>query len=387
MRHWLVVQGLDSEMNHGSSKRILLVGATGYAGRKLANYLLTNTDATIILSGRNRVKLDELRSSIYRHDVAHRTEVLQFDAADFDFAALPEFDLLVNATAKGRHNTALIQACLEHQADWIDLQMSNELLQPPTELQAEIERRGCRFVIQAGFHPGMLAVLVRYAGQQMDRMDSAVVSSVIRDKTGLPFTSGFAELVESFRDYKSETYKDGCWQKLKYADYPKIEFEYGFGKLLSYPVDMPELRCLTELSPGLKNTAFFVAGFNWFADYLVTPLIMLSSHIVPRHTPSLLGHLLSWSTKHFAKPPFGTIVQVDAEGQRDGQPVCFRLTLFHEDAYDLTAIPTVAMIRQVLQEELQPGIHLMGLCCDPAKLLADIGRMEVPITQKLRPIH
>jgi saccharopine dehydrogenase-like NADP-dependent oxidoreductase len=370
-------------MSHKSSKRILLIGATGYAGRKLADYLLTDTDATVILSGGSRAKLDELRSNLHMHGLAHRMEFLKLDAADLDIAALTEFDLLVNVTANGRHNTSLIQICLERRADWIDMQMTNELLKPPTELQAEIERAGCCFVIQAGFHPGILAALVRYAAQQMDVMDSAMIGSVIRDKTGLPFTSGVAELVESFRDYKSEMYKDGSWQKLKYADYPKFEFEYDFGKLLTYPVDMPELRRLPELLPDLKNTGFFVSGFNWFADYLVTPLIMLSSHIVPRQTASPLGHLLSWSTRIFAKPPYGTVVQVDAKGQRDGQPVRFRLSLFHEDAYVLTAVPTVAMIKQMLQKEFQPGVHLMGLCCDPVELLAYIEHSEIPITQQL----
>ena len=369
------------------SKRILLVGATGYAGRKLANYLLTDTDATVILSGRSRAKLDELQSSLQMHDLAHRVESLELDAADFDVAALTEFDLLVNATAKGRHNALLIQACLERRADWIDLQMTNELLRPPTELQAKIERAVCCFVIQAGFHPGILAALVRYAAQQMDVMDSATIGSVIHDKTGLPYTSGVAELVESFRDYKSEMYKDGRWQKLKYADYPKFEFEYGFGKLLTYPVDMPELRRLPESLPDLKNTGFFVAGFNWFADYLVTPLMMLGSRIVPRQTASPLGHLLSWSTKKLSRPPYGTVVQVVAEGQREGQPVRFQLSLFHDDAYVLTAVPTVAMIRQMLQKKFQPGIHLMGLCCDPAKLLEDIERTEIPITQQLETRH
>lgn len=370
-------------MSHKSSKRILLIGATGYAGRKLANYLLTDTDATVILSGRSRAKLDELRSSLHGHDLADRTPLLELDAADLDVAALPEFDLLVNAMASGPQNASLIQACLERRADWIDMQMTNELLEPPNELRAKIERAGCCFVIQAGFHPGVIAALVRYAAQQMDVMDSAMVGSVIRDKTGLPFTSGVTELVESFRDYKSEMYKDGSWQKLRYADYPKFEFEYDFGELLTYPVDMPELRRLPELLPDLKNTGFFVAGFNWFADYLVTPLMMLGSHIAPRQTATALGHLLSWSTKKFAKPPYGTVVQVDAEGRCDGQPVRFQLSLFHEDAYVLTAVPTVAMIKQMLQKEFQPGVHLMGLCCDPVKLLADIEHSEIPITQQL----
>ena len=374
---------LPKNMYEKSSKRILLVGATGYAGRKLAGSLLTDTDATVILSGRSRVKLEELQSSLHTHGLAHRIELLELDAADIDFAALPNFDLLVNATAEGRHNAPLIRACLEHKADWIDMQMTNELLRAPAELRAKIERAGRCFVIQAGFHPGIIAALVRYAAQRMDVMDSAVVGSVIRDKTGLPFTSGVAELVESFRDYKSEMYKDGRWQKLKYKGYPKIEFEYGFGKLLTYPVEMPELRRLPELFPDLKNTGFFVAGFNWFADYLVTPLIMLSSRIAPRQTAASLGRLLSWSTKRFARPPHGTVVQVDAEGQREGQPVRFRLSLFHEDAYTLTAVPTVAMIKQMLREKVPSGIHLMGLCCDPVELFEDIERTEISITQRL----
>jgi saccharopine dehydrogenase (NAD+, L-lysine-forming) len=178
-------------------------------------------------------------------------------------------------------------------------------------------------------------------------------------------------------------YIDGQWQKLNYAGYPKLEFEYGFGELLTYPVEMTELRRLTELMPSLKKTGFFVAGFNWFADYLITPLIMLSSRIAPRHTEAPLGRLLSWSTKRFSKPPYGTVVQVAAEGQRDGQPVRFRLSLFHEDAYVLTAVPTVAMIKQMLSDKVQPGIHLMGLCCDPVQLLEDIECTDVSISQGL----
>ncbi len=376
-----------SSLIQNVSKRILLVGATGYAGSKLASYLLKDTDATVVLAGRSRAKLDELQSGLCLEDQAHRVELLELDMENLDSAALDDFDLLVNATADGPHNAPLIQACLDHRADWIDMQMTNELLNPPPVLRESIERAGRCFVIQAGFHPGIIAPLVRYAGQQMDVMDAAIVGSAIRDRTGLPYTSGFSELVASFRDYKSEMYKDGQWQKLKYAAYPKIGFEYGFGELLTYPVEMTELRRLTELLPDLKNTGFFVAGFNWFADYLITPLIMLSSRISPRQTEAPLGRLLSWSTKRFSRPPYGTVVQVDAEGQREGKSVRFRLSMFHEDAYVLTAVPTIAMIKQMLQEPFQPGIHLMGLCCDPIKLLADIECMEIPITQRLEPIH
>ena len=364
------------------SKRVLLVGATGYAGKRLATYLLEETGATVILAGRSRAKLYDLQSGLSQQDLAHRLEVLELDATNFDSAALDDFDLLVNATAEGPHNARLIQACLDHRADWIDMQMTNELLNPAPVLRQDIESAGRCFVIQAGFHPGMIAPLVRHACQQMDVVDSAIVGSVIRDKTGLPYTSGFSELVASFRDYKSEMYKDGHWQKLKYVEYPRLEFEYGFGDLLSYPVEMAELRRLTEVMPNLKKTGFFVAGFNWFADYVVTPMIMLSSRIASRQTEAQLGRLLSWSTERFSKPPYGAVVQVDAEGQRDGKPVRFRLSLFHEDTYVLTAVPTVAMIKQMLSGKVQPGIQLMGLCCDPVQLFEDIERTDVSISQR-----
>ena len=366
------------------SKRILLVGATGYVGRELTHLLLTHTDATIILSSRSRKKLDELRSSLPVYGLEDRLQLLELDANALSADSLPEFDLLVNATPNGPHNASLIEACLERRADWIDMQTTNELLNPQADLQAEIERAGCCFVIQAGFHPGLPAALVRYASHQINVMESATIGSVIRDEAGIPYTSGLAELVESFGDYKGEMYIDGRWQKLKYTEYPMIEFERDFGRLRTYPVEMPELRRLPALFPDLKNTGFFVAGFNWFADTLVTPLIMLSSRIriAPRQINFALGRLLSWSTKKFSKPPYGTIFQVDAMGHSEGQPVCFQLSLYHEDAYVLTAVPTSAMIKQMLQKSFQPGIHYMGRYCDPSKLLADIECMGIPITQQ-----
>ncbi len=369
-------------MRQGSSKRILLLGATGYAGKRLAGHLLKETGATVVLCGRSKAKLDDLCSGFRQQEFADRLEVLELDAANPDPAALCDFDLLVNATGEGPHNAPLIQACLDHGADWIDMQMTNELENPTPVLQKSIERAGCCFVIQAGFHPGMVAPLVRYAGLQMDIMDSAIVGSVMRDKTGMPFTSAYSELVAAFRDYKGEMYIDGQWQKVPYSAYPKVEFEYGFGELLTYPMELAELRRLPELIPDLKNTGFVVAGFNWFADSLVTPLIMLSSHVAPRQTAAPLARLLCWSTRKFSGSPHGTVLQVDAAGQRNGQATRLRLSLFHEDMYAMTTIPTMAMINQMLSGQLEPGIHLMGLCCDPMQLLEDIERTGISIRQQ-----
>ena len=109
---------------------------------------------------------------------------------------------------------------------------------------------------------------------------------------------------------------------------------------------------------------------------------MLSSRVAPRKTAAPLARLLSWSTRKFPRSPYGTVLQVDATGQRDGRSTNFRLSLFHDDMYVITVVPTVAMIKQMLNEQVSPGIHLMGLCCDPVQLFEDIGRTDVLITQQ-----
>ena len=40
-----------------------------------------------------------------------------------------------------------------------------------------------------------------------------------------------------------------------------------------------------------------------------------------------------------------------------------------------------------LGDWFQPGIHLMGLCCEPVQLLSDIERMGISVTRQLETIH
>ncbi|MEO1201054.1 MAG: hypothetical protein AAFX10_00005, partial [Pseudomonadota bacterium] len=107
------------------------------------------------------------------------------------------------------------------------------------------------------------------------------------------------------------------------------------------------------------------------------------ARVAPRRTAAPLARLLSWSTKRYAKAPYGTVLQVDAVGQRGEQTTNFRLALFHENTYVMTVVPAVAMVKQMLDGQVSPGIHLMGLCCDPVRLLEDIGRTDISIMRRI----
>jgi hypothetical protein len=63
------------------------------------------------------------------------------------------------------------------------------------------------------------------------------------------------------------------------------------------------------------------------------------------------------------------------------QAAGLRLSPFHEEAYVVTAVRIEAMTKQMLSGNIQPGIHLMGLCSDPVQLLEDIERTDHSISQ------
>jgi hypothetical protein len=86
------------------------------------------------------------------------------------------------------------------------------------------------------------------------------------------------------------------------------------------------------------------------------------------------------STRLFARPPWGTVLQLEAEGRSGGEERRLRLALLHEDAYDLTAIPAVATLLQLLEGSVQaPGVHLAAHLPNPERQLRLLRAMGVQL--------
>lgn len=83
------------------------------------------------------------------------------------------------------------------------------------------------------------------------------------------------------------------------------------------------------------------------------------------------SRLLAWTNRTLTRPPYGCVVQMEAEGVRSGAATYLAVRLLHEDGYDLTAIAGESMTEQLLDgSRRQPGLHRMGLNVDPERLLA-----------------
>jgi hypothetical protein len=92
--------------------------------------------------------------------------------------------------------------------------------------------------------------------------------------------------------------------------------------------------------------------------------------------------LMMWGLNAFSKPPFGTLLKVEAQGSTDGQAKSEEVTLYHEDGYVLTAIPVVACLLQYLDGAIrQPGLWTQANLVEPNRLMQDMQRMGIEITE------
>jgi saccharopine dehydrogenase (NAD+, L-lysine-forming) len=369
-----------------SSSRILIVGASGLLGKALTQHLLDHTDCELLLAGRNLARVNDTAAKLSGKDSVQRVKCIELNPHDPEAVseAMRGVRLLLNATSSGAHNRILVEAACNSGADYMDAQLSNEFVKPDEELLKRIEQSESCIVIQAGFHPGMPSALVRYAALKMDSVHRAIVGASINPEHGYRYTSGVNELVEMFGDYarnpSAYRAKPG-----KSKQPSRMEFAFGFGKHSLYPMMVPEMDALPQMIPGLEETGLYISSTNWLTDYIATPIIILGAVIAPKKLARPLGKLFCWSSRQFVKPPYGTVLQLEADGVSKGKSTHLRVSLFHQDEYDLTAIPMVATIKQMLNggHAHKPGIQMMGHLCDPVMLMEDMEKMGIKIEKEI----
>jgi saccharopine dehydrogenase (NAD+, L-lysine-forming) len=85
---------------------------------------------------------------------------------------------------------------------------------------------------------------------------------------------------------------------------------------------------------------------------------------------------MGWGLKRFTRPPFGTLLRIEASGLSGGKPHTLNMTVGHADGYVLTALAAVACLLQLLDGTLaRPGLQLQAQAVDPDRMLRDLARM------------
>jgi hypothetical protein len=365
------------------SQSILILGGYGMAGLPIARLLLGHTSTRLIVAGRRLEKAAETVAGLNADFPGGRAAGIRADAADVTSlaTALQGVDLIVDCTPTTAHVETVTRAALQAGVDYLDILYGPNKLDVLLGLAEEAERAGRCFITEAGFHPGLPSALVRYAVSRLDRVDTAIVGGLLN--IPIPYTEAVEDLVRELENFEAHEYKDGAWREASWSNLRKIDFGPPYGVRPCYAMDFYEMQALPERY-GLQEAGFYMAGFNWFADWLIfMPWYMFKLGRFDWGA-KLGARLLVWSTQKFIRPPHGVVLKLEATGQANGKPTRLDLFARHPDGYMFTAIPVTACLLQYLDGSIRkPGLWVMGQAVDAARLMRDMQRMGIEIEEQM----
>ncbi|MGG6312308.1 saccharopine dehydrogenase family protein [Paenibacillus macerans] len=362
-----------------STAKIVILGGYGTTGQMVAELLLRHTSVQLVLAGRNRQKADAAAAELNLRFGGTRVTGRFADAADSDSLKLlfDDANLAVVASSSSQHAREVAISAMETETDVLDIQYSAHKMQVLRSLEPQIKDAGRCFITDGGFHPGLAAVLVHAAAAQFDALETANVGSVIKiDWPRLQLGEATVqELAAELKDFDTTYFTQGQWKK---GGLRRFDFGPPFGKSFCSAMMLEEMRLLPDRYPGLKDTGFFVGGFNPFVDWVVMPLGMVAFKLFPNRSLRSVSRLMGWGLVKFSKPPYGTILKVEASGTKNGHVQTLEMTVYHEDGYWLTAIPVVACLLQYLDGSIRrSGLWTQANLVQPDRLLKDMQKMGV----------
>lgn len=369
------------------NKTILILGGYGNTGRPLARLLLHETSSQLVLAGRSLEKAHTFATELNHDFEGNRVQAACVDASDLVSLteAFTMVDFVVVASSTTQFTPQVAQAALDARIGYLDIQYSTPKITLLKSMLPAIEQAGCCFITDGGFHPGLPAFMVRYAAQFFDQLVEARVGSVIKEdwKYLEIEDSTVYELIELMNDFDMTIFKSGKWKKVSLvsmSDYITMDFGPDFGKQYCAPMLLEEMRALPEMFPTLQDTGFYVGSFNWFTDWLVMPTAMFAMKLWPHAALKPMARWMHWGLKTFSKPPYGTLLKVEAVGEKDGQPKILQTIIAHSDGYLFTAIPIAACLLQYLDGSIhRPGLWLQALTVEPNRFMRDMQRMGIQV--------
>lgn len=363
-------------------KSILIIGGYGMAGRALSRAVLTNLDVHLIISGRDQQKLDTFSASLKSEfpnkehlpivmDATHRESLLN---------AMSKVEVAIVAATIPDHIELVAECAIETNTNLMDIFVRNDVLDRLEQFDPVLIEKELVHFTQCGFHPGIIAPLIKHLAPYFDVYESANVAMAMEPIFEKP--DAVQELIFEMFETHPTILKDGVWHQSDYNHTIQAKFSPYFGTKTCYPLHMQEISHL-NLSLGLKNAGVYAAGFSRLIDYGVFPTAMLIGKFNKKLAEKVGGWLMYKASRKFQKNELRVELILHATGLKKGIKKEVELRLIAHDGYVLTAIPLISLLNQY--EGLTPkpiGLHLMGETLINQPLIEDLREAGISIDVK-----
>lgn len=361
--------------------RVLLLGATGAAGRRTAAELLRQPEIEhLVVSGRSRTAVTQLAASL--GGGSSRIEARSGDVAVGPLPDLGGVDVIVScAGPQYETEEAAVRAAIAAGVSYVSLCDEHAALQRVQELNDEARQAGTTIVNGCGLSPGITNMLVAHAARELDgveTIDIALARSSAEAKgpaTARHFLYEMGYEAPVIEDRRGRMTKAGTSPKLVYFPEPA-------GWVETFRCGHPEVVTLPARYPTLENLGFRIGlieriTMDTARAFAATPLVRSEGArrffiSATRPLRPLIDRL----------PPSGapwTAARIDVRGSKRGAPVTVSFGTV-DRLLNYAAVPlTLAALRLGNSDVSGTGVLAADEAFDAPDFLSELTRRGIGI--------
>ena len=238
--------------------RVVLIGATGVFGSRIARRLAGDARFSLTLAGRTRESLESLCESL--GDAALQTACIDVTAADMaqTLAALQPQLVIHTAGPFQQRDYRVAEACLDCGSDYIDLADGRDFVAGITRLNDRARKLGRLLVSGASSVPALSSAVVDALRPRFAALDS--IEHAINPGNRTPRGDATVASILGYCGRPIRVWRDGRWQMVRgWMDSRRQVFP--FGRRRVGVCEVPDLDLFPARYAGVR-TVMFRAGLE-----------------------------------------------------------------------------------------------------------------------------
>lgn len=238
--------------------RVVVVGATGVFGSRVARRLAHDRRFSLVLAGRRLAPLEALRAELG----GERVEIASLDMGRSDAPALlgrlrPQLVIHTAGPFQGQ-DYRVAEACLAVGSDYVDLADGRDFVCGMTRLDARARRAGRLLVSGASSVPALSAAVVDALAPRFGRLDR--IEHAINPGNRTPRGDATVASILGYCGRPIRVWREGRWQHAHgWMDGRRQSFP--FGRRRVGVCEVPDLELFPGRYPGV-DTVLFRAGLE-----------------------------------------------------------------------------------------------------------------------------